>query len=666
MVSLPSPHSGNSRTGLQSRFAFKTAVQHKVKVCLKPIIFAATVFTGIAFGCLGIATPATAFELFGYTFFGGEEETDATVPDPLPYEVQIAIVPDNPDLLKSLENVSVLVSKQSQPPSGEAGLVSRALADRDRLIARMYASGFYGGTLTIRLSGILLETALETGNIPDVRPAKVDVAVETGPTFVFGVVSIDTGSITAGSLSTDPAFWGLAAGETAGSSKILTAENRIVQMLRGRGYPDAKIAERIIVADHASSKLDVRLVVAPGHQARFGAVTVAGTEVTDPDFVARQASIPEGEIYSPQDLEKARKRLNDLGIFSSIRFVEGDVAGPDGTLPIIIEVSERKRHVIGAGASWSSTEGFGVEAYWRRRNLFGRGELLSVEGSVGRIGDASPDEMEYSARIAFEKPGVFGPQTKFTTSLGARQESPDAYTSRSVTLDAYLQREYTEQLKGRVGAELFYADEEDAFGDGEYFLIGLPADLTYDTRDDKLNPSKGVFAALAGEPAYDTLAGNTMAFLKGTASSYVALDKAKRFILAGRVSAGSIVGPSVQGIPASRRFIAGGGGSIRGYGYRNVGPRVNGEIVGGRSLFQVSGEVRLKVTETVGLVGFVDAGNAYEASLPDFSTPLKIGVGVGVRYFTPIGPLRVDAAIPLDPEKDDPDFALYVGLSQAF
>ena len=119
-------------------------------------------------------------------------------------------------------------------------------------------------------------------------------------------------------------------------------------------------------------------------------------------------------------------------------------------------------------------------------------------------------------------------------------------------------------------------------------------------------------------------------------------------------------------MPASRRFIAGGGGSIRGYAYRNVGPRVNGEVVGGRSLVELSGEIRVRVTETIGVVGFVDAGNAYEDSVPDFSEELKVGVGAGLRYFTPIGPLRVDAAIPLDPGKDDPDFALYVGLSQAF
>ncbi len=297
---------------------------------------------------------------------------------------------------------------------------------------------------------------------------------------------------------------------------------------------------------------------------------------------------------------------------------------------------------------------------------FGRGELLSVEGSVGRIGNESVLDMEYSARIAFEKPGVFGPLTSFSTSLQARQEHPDAYKSRSITYDAYLNREFSEQLKGRAGAEVFYANEEDAFGDGDYLLVGLPADLTFDNRDDKLNPSKGIFAALFAEPAYDTLNSNAMGFIKGTVSSYYALDQAKRFILAGRVSTGSILAPSVESVPASRRFIAGGGGSIRGYAYRNVGPRKDGEVTGGRSIIELSGEVRVMVTETIGIVGFVDAGNAYEDSIPDFSESLKVGVGAGLRYFTPIGPLRVDAAVPLDPGQDDPDFALYVGLSQAF
>jgi translocation and assembly module TamA len=612
---------------------------------------------------LAAPLPANSFEIFGWKFFESAEDEANAVPDPLPYEADLTISNGADDLTKELKDASLLVQQQEKPPSGEAGLLARSLSDRERLIAQLYADGRYGGTVDITLAGIPLETALEQSDLPDARPVKVEILVNPGPVFTFSNIDVSSQD---GDLSTDPSFWGLAKGEVAASGKILTAEKRMIAVLRDRGYPKARIAERRITADHSTNTLAVVLIADAGHQARFGPVSVKGTEVTDPDFVVQQAMLPVGGVYSPEDLARARKRLNELGIFSSIRLVEGEIEGPDGTMPVTIEVSERKRHVIGAGASWSSTEGFGVESYWRRRNLFGRGELLSVEGSVGRIGNESVLDMEYSARIAFEKPGVFGPLTSFSTSLQARQEHPDAYKSRSITYDAYLNREFSEQLKGRAGAEVFYANEEDAFGDGDYLLVGLPADLTFDNRDDKLNPSKGIFAALFAEPAYDTLNSNAMGFIKGTVSSYYALDQAKRFILAGRVSTGSILAPSVESVPASRRFIAGGGGSIRGYAYRNVGPRKDGEVTGGRSIIELSGEVRVMVTETIGIVGFVDAGNAYEDSIPDFSESLKVGVGAGLRYFTPIGPLRVDAAVPLDPGQDDPDFALYVGLSQAF
>ncbi|WP_208995050.1 autotransporter assembly complex protein TamA [Roseibium hamelinense] len=625
----------------------------------------------VAFGLL-VSTcltplPASAFELFGVRLWGSDAEETQTVPNPLPYKAELSLSSEKEDLQSRLESASLLVSEESKQPSGTDGLIARALSDRERIVASLYGAGYYGGTLTIRLGDETLEQALETGNVSSARPLPVQILVDPGPLFRFGNIEISAADAAASDtgLSENPAEWGLTPGEPALSGEILSAERAILRKLRDHGFPKARISERVIVADHKTDLLDVRLSAIAGPKARFGAVSVSGTEVTDPDFVARQAIIPVGATYSPEELEAARKRLDELGIFSSIRLVEGDI-GPDGVMPITIEVTERKRHVIGAGASWSSTEGFGLEAYWRRRNLFGRGELLSIEGSVGQIGSNSVDEMEYSTRIAFEKPGAFGPLTTFTTSLGAKQEAPDAYTSRNVTLDAYLSKKYSDRLTGRVGAELFYANEEDVFGNSDYLLVGTPADAVYDSRDDKLNPSKGIYAAVFGEPAYDTLGQNAMVFLKGTFSTYVALDEAKRFILAGRVSAGSILGPDIQDIPASRRFIAGGGGSIRGYAYRNVGPRVDGEVAGGRSLLELSGEVRVKITDTIGVVGFVDAGNAYEDSFPDFADGLKIGVGAGVRYFTPIGPLRIDAGVPLDPEKDDPDFAIYVGLSQAF
>lgn len=611
------------------------------------------------------AAPASALDLFGWWPFGkSESEAETAVVDPFPYTATLSLSGGNDDLKEKLESTSELVSDADRPPSGEAGLIARANSDFERLVGRLYVEGYYAGTVDIRIAGLTLEAALRMPSLPGPRPVPVTIRVSPGPLFSFGNIAVE--STAQDALVGTPESYGLVRGETASSEKVLRAEQRIVADLKSAGYPFARIERREIVADHATNRLDVRLVAAPGRAARFGEVTVSGTEATDPDFVVTQAMLPEGEQYSPQAIERATKRLSDLGIFSSVRIVPGEQVGPDGRLPMTIEVSERKRNVIGVGANWSSSEGFGVEAYWRRRNLFGRGELLSVEGSVGRLGDNSLSDLEYAGRIAFEKPGAFGPLTTFTTSLSAKQEIPDAYRSRNVTLDAFVRREFSDHLSARVGAEVQFADERDVFGNRTYLLTGVIGEVAYDTRDDKLNPTKGINAVAFAEPAYDAKGGNFMLFTKAQVSAYQALDESRRFVLAGRLGGGSIIAPSIRAVPAARRFFSGGGGSIRGYAYRNVGPRIAGEVTGGRSYVEASAEVRMKVTETIGLVGFVDAGNSFSSVYPDFSEGVKVGAGAGIRYFTPVGPLRLDVAVPLNPEKDDPSFAVYVGLSQAF
>jgi translocation and assembly module TamA len=197
-------------------------------------------------------------------------------------------------------------------------------------------------------------------------------------------------------------------------------------------------------------------------------------------------------------------------------------------------------------------------------------------------------------------------------------------------------------------------------------LVSLPSQLDYDARDSKLDPTRGLRGTLDAEPLYDIL-GNTPALVaKGTLSSYLALGANDRMVIAARGSTGSIAGGSLEDIPATRRFYLGGGGSIRGYEYRSVGPKIGDEVVGGLSFWEASLELRYRLTESWGIVPFIDAGAAYEDSIPDFSEDIRVGAGIGVRYFTPLGPIRFDVAVPLDPEGNDPAVAFYVGLGQAF
>lgn len=613
---------------------------------------------------------AQAFELFGFEFFGNKEPAATLqVPDPLPYSTNLTLSGGGSDLENALLETSQLVQDQDIPPSGTPGLLSRALGDQQQLVALLYVKGLYGGTVKINVGGRPLAAAVEAGTFPHRAgtPVPVEIHVTAGPQFHFGAVTISRqagGGAPAGELN--PSAYDLIRGEPALSDKILTAEQRIVADLKAQGHPHARIADRSVIADHANRELEVAIAVAPGPVANFGRTSVRGTEHTKPEFILSQAQIEPGSRYTPETLRRAAKRLRDLGIFASVRIIEAEQLDDNGNLPVTIEVTERKRHVIGGGATISSVDGIGLEAYWRHRNLFGAGEGLSLEGSAGRITNGALGDMEYAARVVFTKPGVFGPTTSFKATLGAKRENPETYESRTAYGSLKLTNKPTDTLEYGGGTEFSYGRETDALGTEHHALFGLFGDVTYDTRDDILNPAQGVRATLFAEPAYDAETGGMMVFTKASASSYWSLDEADRLVLAGRIAGGSIFGPALSDIPPSRRYYVGGGGSVRGYAYRNVGPKVGGEVVGGQSFFETSAEIRARINETWGAVAFIDAGAAYSSQVPDFSEELKVGVGLGLRYFSAIGPLRLDVAVPLSPEKNDPDFAVYVGLSQAF
>ncbi len=275
------------------------------------------------------------------------------------------------------------------------------------------------------------------------------------------------------------------------------------------------------------------------------------------------------------------------------------------------------------------------------------------------------------------RPGVFTPFTDLTAKVFAEQQRPESYQSRRIVGQVGLQHRFSDDLSGSSMVNVERSRTEDPLGTRDFFLVSLPSQLIYDTRDNELNPTEGIHATLDVEPLQEFKFDNTALITNLRVATYLSVDPENRFIIAGRIGLGSITGAPRDELPADRLFYAGGGGSIRGYAYRNVGPRlppgtfVNGvnvgnEVIGGRSYIDGSLELRAKVTDKFGAVAFVDAGNAFVDSYPDFSEDLKIGVGVGLRYFTSLGPIRVDVAIPLDPGKDDPDFGVYIGLGQAF
>lgn len=613
--------------------------------------------------------PATAFTLFGMEFFENEEPEEAVViENAQTYRLDLIVSGDDKDVEKAVRGASALVAKADQPPVGTPGLLARIRGDMRAILAALYRQGRYGGTIKVSVGGRPLAAVQVSDPLPPDVP--VGVVVDPGPAFTFGSITIqgapDFANPKNRRLAT-PEDQGLVSGAPAKSGIILLAESSLVEGWRNIGHPKAAIGRRDVVADHRELTLDITLAVVPGPMARFGSVSVSGTDRMDPEFVARQTNIKAGAEFDPEDLEDARERLRRLEVFRSVTIAEAEAVGSDGFLPIAVSVQERKRRVFGGGILYSSIDGVDVETYWAHRNLFGRAEQLRLEASVGGYLGQSSSDPDYRLAAIYKKPGLFTPSTDLTLLLAGARESTDTFKQDTFTASGVLGHQFSRNLRGSAGLLFEQGVSRDAFGDLHFTILAVPASLEFDNRDSTAEPTEGFRAMVFAEPFTNFQANSSALYTRGTFSTYFSPGKANRFILAGRLTAGTVQGSPLPVIPAGRRFLAGGGGSVRGYGYKTIGiVGPGGETTGGRSLLGGSAELRVRVGDKFGLVPFVDAAQVFAGDPAYADSGVKVGVGAGFRYYTPLGPFRVDVATPLDPGPDDPDWALYVGLGQAF
>ena len=590
---------------------------------------------------------------------------------PQTYQVEVEVTGTDADDVKGpIQSASTLWADRDKPASGAAGLLAKARSDYRRLLATLYTQGRYGGTISITIDG------REAADIPPdatlAEPANVVVSVSPGPLFHFRNATILNRAPLAEhrrDMVAAPESEGFASGDVARSGAILRAEALAVEAWKQQGYAKAEIAQRTVVAAHDADVVDAQIEVQPGRKAYYGPVTAEGENDIAEEWLAWMTGLREGEEYDPDDITRASTRIARLDVFSAARFQEAEMIDEFGRLPITYIVQERPARRIGAGATYSTVDGLGLETFWLHRNLFGRAERLRVEGKVAGIGQTFKiDELPYRVGASFVKPGVYTPDTDFSASVYGDREVLKSYTRTAVTGTAGFSHVFDEQLSGGLflnGGHAQFEDKE--FGKRTFSTIGLQGKLTYDTRDNKADATRGFLVEANIEPFYEFQYSNMAAKATLEGRAYHGFGENNDVVLAGRVKVGTLTGPTAEQLPPDMLFFAGGGGSVRGYAYRNIGvPTASGNIIGGRSLLEASAEARVRVTDSIGVVGFVDAGYVGADTVPGFTEDLRVGVGAGVRYLTGLGPIRLDVATPLNRRAGDPTVSIYVGIGQAF
>ncbi|WP_372886130.1 autotransporter assembly complex family protein, partial [Shimia sp.] len=530
-----------------------------------------------------------------------------------------------------------------------------ARADYRRLLAVLYEEGYFGPTISIRIDG------REAAFLPSLQPLrKVDrvaVQVAPGPRFHFALARLAPlapGTTVGG---------GFQPGEPAGTGAISLAASQGVQGWREAGHAKARIGAQSITADHRDQTLDVDIVLAPGPRLRFGALHLDGKTALSDERLRRIASLPSGETYHPDELERIARRLRRTGVFRSVTISEADTAGPDGTLDIELRVEDDKPRRLTFGAELESRDGLSLSATWLHRNLLGGGERFQIDAEAAGIGGQG-DNAELALQAALTRPATLRPDIDFGLSAGLLSLDNDIFRTEKLALTLGLTRTLSEHSTLYGGLLLEASNAGDDYGDRQFRTLGLPLRAIRDRRDDRLDPTRGSYVRAEAMPYASHFDGAPGLRLTGDMRAYRSLGS-DRVVVAGRLQYGSVFGPGLSETPPDYLFLSGGGGTVRGHLYQSGLVTVGGRRSGGLSFLGLSGELRVRATDSVSAVAFYDAGFVGSTSDITGAGNWHAGAGIGLRYHTSIGPIRADIALPVSGGTSG-GAQLYVGIGQAF
>ncbi len=562
------------------------------------------------------------------------------------------------DLRDRLRAASLLVSATDEGISDPQELLAAARAEYSRLLGALYNAGHYGAVISVQVDG------REAADIaPLARPDRIGrivVRIDPGPQYSFSRATADP---LAPDTELPPEY---ATGEPARTGVIRNAADAAVTGWRAAGFAKARVSEQDIVANHASDTVSSDLTLAPGRRLSFGSILVTGERRMSAERVREISGLERApKVFDPEELRKAANRLRRSGVFRSVSITEAEEANPDDTLDITIQVAEARPRRYGVGLEFSTTDGLSANAFWMHRNLLGGGERLRIEGDWSSI-DESTGGMDYSLGARLTRAATRGPDTDLYLSFNLEQLNEPDFISHTVEAEVGYTRIATDRLQVEVGVGAYFSSIKELGITDEYKFLTLPLSVSYDGRDDSLDARDGLFGTADLTPFLGVDGSPDGARFFGDGRIYRTFGEARPVTLAGRLQFGSIISAPIGSVPNDWRFYSGGSGTVRGQDYQSLDVIVDGNNSGGRSFVGLSAEARVGITEAISVVGFADWGYVGLNSLPDNTGGSHAGAGLGVRYDTGLGPIRLDVAVPVAGDTDGADYHIYIGIGQAF
>lgn len=559
------------------------------------------------------------------------------------------------ELIEQLQQASIVYREAEADDRLPQDIIAAARADYARLLAQLYEYGYFGPEISIRING--REAATLTPFDAPTAITSIEIRIDPGRPFTLGRAEI--GPLAPETTLPD----GFRPGAPATTPILREAAEAGISAWRQTGHAVARVAGQEIVARHPQAQLDVAIRLDPGPVLRFGALVPEGEDRMRPERIREIAGLPTGEVFNPDELDRAQDRLRRTGVFRSVALRERPPT-PDGTMDITAELVEAPPRRFGFGAEVSSTEGARLTGYWLHRNLFGGAERLRFDAEISGISSVDGG-LDWLLSAEIDRPATFTPDTLLRANVAIEYLDEPSFVETLISGGVGVEHRFSDTITAELGIALRYSDITDGFGDRTVTMVQLPAALTYDSRDDPLDARSGLYGSLELIP-FAVLDGDGGIRATLDARGYYAFGQSGDTRLAGRLQLGTVEGASILDLPPDFLFFSGGGGTVRGQDYQSLGAIQAGQSSGGRGFLGLSAELRHDLTDRIGLAAFYDAGYVSADPIWDDSGTWHSGAGIGLRYNTPIGAIRLDVATPVSGPGSGDRVYFYIGIGQAF